>query len=202
MGPCTFLAAALSSLVGTYWLLQGQALARELLNRGAPPGWITTYAPTCFVTSDSLVCQALLVSRSNLAIGSVDDLRVSWRDASRSGAFKAIPASGGPPPAVQTPRAETGTFWNLRANEPLPLSIALSRSDACGMVAAVQDLRRRVPPFGSDAPSLELEVFVTWQSGYGLVARDDAALRKPDVRIYVTDPFLEQDLQKFCELAR
>jgi hypothetical protein len=204
IGPVSFVVAAIGSLVGTYWLVQAQAAALEFMSRGAPPGWIVVRAPTCFVADEVLICQALMMTKSDLAVGAIKALDVSWRDLSRSGQFQPISLTGeSPPPTVRTPRTELGTFWALRSKEPLPVALQIGKADACRLHDDLQSYRRRVPPLTDDRrPLLELSISVDWHRGYGLVPRDDAGLSYPRVSFVVEDESVEQDLEKLCAHSR
>jgi hypothetical protein len=204
IGPVAFVAAAIGSLVGTYWLVQVQSVAFDYMSRGARPSWIVARAPSCFVADNALVCHALMTSQSDLAVGATREIKVSWRDLSR-GQFEPMSPSGkAPSPTVRTPHAELGTYWTLRSKEPLPFALLIGKADACGLYETVKAHRARVPPPLNDEPRLELSISVDWQRGVGLVPRDDAELYYPGIGFEVEDQSgqLERDLAALCVQAK
>lgn len=184
VAPLAFVASWLIALVGTYWLVQAQALIGEALRPKEVAGNPHILSPSCDVTQKSLTCQALLTTESDSAIGTLQRVEIDWRDLTRSGQSTTKTFLPSKSQVTQlTPRVDTGVFWILRKADPLPLAFQVSASDTCQLYGDILAERRTLPEISSrDSSSLELSFSVYWKPGFGLGARKDAAIPSPNAR--------------------
>src|SRR5262249_52755469 len=123
VGPLAFASTELVALTGTYWLFQVQASVVRMFEEGVPPSNPSAISPTCYAMAGSIVCQVLLSAPSDLAIGGIRQVDIEWRDLTRRGQYRKVSLLQQAAQIVQlAPRAEPGTFWILRAKEPLPFA--------------------------------------------------------------------------------
>jgi hypothetical protein len=182
VGPLAFIGSVLVALVVTYYLLQSQALVARMIDEGNPPSSPSAVSPTCYVMSESVVCQVLLSAPSDLAIGMIRQVDIEWRDLRREGNLRKVALLPQNSQIVQlAPHPEPGGLWILHAKEPLPVAFQIATPDACHLYQEIAAFRQRVkplphwPPSAPPSPPLELEFTIYWQPGFGLVPRKDAA---------------------------
>ena len=179
VAPLVFVSTVLGSLVGTYWLLQAEALVRQAIDRPRPEpfSFLTADSPTCYAIAESVVCQVLLSADSDFAIGGIRQVDLEWRDLTRRGKFTMVSLRPEVSQVVQlAPRTEPGGFWILRAKEPFPFAFQIATADACQLLEQIGDFQRRTPQIpGASAKPLEFRFTLCWRPGFALVAREDAA---------------------------
>lgn len=200
LGPLTFISSSWIALTATYWLLQAQASASRAMSQGEPPGYPIAFSPSCYTTDVFLVCEALLATRSDLAVGALQQVDVEWRDLTRSGAFKEVSLFQQKSQVVQTaPRVDPGGFWMLHAKEPLPFAFQVPKPDACRLNEQIVAFRQRVEPLpGTHPQPLEVRFRAYWGRGFGLVRRNDAAVWDPAVTAEFADPNFDSALAALC----
>jgi len=158
----------------------------------------------CYDIDAALACQALLVappgSRSDLAIGPLQEVVIEWRDLSRQGQFRGVALLRAKSQVLQsTPRVEPGGFWILRAKEPVPFVFQVSTTDACQLQKDIEAFRQRVKPMeGRKTQPVEVKVSVRWSPGFALAERSDAALSKPDASASPGDQNFDELLARLC----
>jgi hypothetical protein len=192
VGPLAFVSAAVVAPIATYWLLQVQGLVTRVITEGAlgePPSNPSALSPTCYAMDESVVCQVLLSTRSDLALGAIQQVDIEWHDVRGRSAKVSLR-----PQASQilqlAPRVEPGGFWILRAKEPLPFAFQIATPDACRLHEQIADFRRRVEPMPGLPPLVDVQVTFTisWRPGFGLVPRKDAAVLYLHARTEEWDP--------------